>query len=133
MHKKDFVSGRGVGGLVGWNELKTQSRARSLVGTVWRCLVHGGSGCGDEERVLGARRTLEKRWAHVDMVMGTPAGNSTFIPYGGPTFVTSSPRATTSGSKELCLVCHTVLPKKVCGSPGQRASTFIILRRVLGD
>lgn len=36
MNTKYFVSRRGAGGLVGWNELKTQSRAQSLVGTGWR-------------------------------------------------------------------------------------------------
>ena len=132
MNKRDFVSRRGVGGSVGWNEPKTQSTGRSLVGTAWRWLAHWGGGCGDE-RVLGDRRTFEKRWAHVNTAMGIPARRSILTPYGRPKGVASSPRATISGSNELGLVCFIGLPKKVHGSPGQRASTVVTLRRVLGD
>lgn len=60
MNKKYFVSGRGVGVLVGWSERKTQSRGRSLTGTLWRGLVLQGGGGDGEERVLLDRRTLEK-------------------------------------------------------------------------
>lgn len=54
---------------------------------------------------------------------------STLIPYGGPRFITSSLRATISGSHELCLTGLVGLLNKGCGDAVQRAPTFMILRR----